>query len=208
MINYKLRVKNLVNKHGTSSPFDLSKVKIIYAPHPSNIRGFLACVLKRKYIILSDILWYQAQKLTICHEIGHAQLHKGYGYYFHADNTYYVPAKREFEANNYSIHLLSYSNDINVDLIIDVINDKHPDPHLVHTILSTFMECDANWLDRQNKNLQSNKKDVGFYYKWDLYTSKILSEGLERVVRFYPITCHRSLVLRKKYLWWLRTLIV
>ncbi len=147
MINYKLRVKNLVNKHGTSNPFDLAKaldLKIIYAPLPSNIRGFLARVLKRKYIILNDTLCYQAQKLTICHEIGHAQLHNGYGYYLHADNTYYVPSTREYEANKYAIHLLSYSNDINADLISEVINNKRPDPHLVHTILSTFMECDAN----------------------------------------------------------------
>lgn len=168
MINYKLCVKNLINKHNTSNPFDLAKalgLKIICAPLPCNIRGLLVRVLKRKYIILSDILWYQAQKLTICHEIGHSQLHKGYGYYFHADRTYYVPAKREYEANKYAIHLLSYSNDINADLIGEVINNKRPDPHLVHTILSTFMECDANWLTKQNKNLQSNKKDVGFRCK-------------------------------------------
>lgn len=85
MINYKLCVKNLINKHSTSNPFDLAKalgLKIICAPLPCNIRGFLVRVLKRRYIILNDTLCYQVQKITICHEIGHAQLHKGYGYYF------------------------------------------------------------------------------------------------------------------------------
>jgi Zn-dependent peptidase ImmA (M78 family) len=142
MLNIKLRVRNLVKKYGTSNPFHLSKdlnIKIIHAPLPHNIRGFLVRVLRCKYIILNDELCYEAQKITVCHEIGHARMHEGYGYYLHADRTYYVPCRREREANEYALHLLSYSSDMDCDAISRVIAEKQPEPHEVHRILGMMM---------------------------------------------------------------------
>lgn len=143
MINYKVRVRNLVNKHGANDPIQLAQsldIKTIHAPLPNNIRGFLVRVLKLKYIILNDRLCYQAQKLTICHEIGHDQLHKGYGYYFHADHTYYIPCAREREANEYAIHLLAQTSNINAEVLAGIINIRQPDPKQVHNILAGLIE--------------------------------------------------------------------
>lgn len=142
MLNIKLLVKNLVTKYGTANPFQLAsdlKIKILYAPLPERIRGFLVRVLMKKYIILNDELCYEAQKITVCHEIGHARLHAGYGYYMHTDQTFYVPCRREHEANEYAIYLLSHSSDIEADSIRQVLIDSKPNPREIHNILGMLI---------------------------------------------------------------------
>lgn len=142
MINIKLRVKNLVSKYNTANPFELAKelnIKIISLDLPDSIKGFLVRVLRRKYIILNNKLTYERQKIVLAHELGHARLHTAYGYYLHADMSYYVPSKREKEANEFAIHLLSYSSDLDANLISKIIKEKNPNPKEVHRILSKLI---------------------------------------------------------------------
>lgn len=142
MYNYKVRAKNLVKKSGTSNPFEIAyylNINILQLKLPNTIRGFLVRVLRRKFIALNANLPYESQKIVVCHELGHAILHKGYGYYLHADMSYYVPSRREKEANQFAIHLLSHSSDLDADLITKVILEKDPDPREVHKILSTLL---------------------------------------------------------------------
>lgn len=142
MYNYKVRAKNLVKKSGTSNPFEIAyylNIDILQLKLPNTIHGFLVRVLRRKFIALNANLPYEAQKIVVCHELGHAILHKGYGYYLHADMSYYVPSRREKEANQFAIHLLSHSSDLDADLITKVISEKDPDPRKVHKILSTLL---------------------------------------------------------------------
>ena len=83
--NIKLRVKNLVNKYQTADPFALAKeldVNILYVPLPEKIRGILVRVLRKKTILLNDKLNYEAQKIVICHELGHVRMHWHAGYFF------------------------------------------------------------------------------------------------------------------------------
>lgn len=142
MYNYKVRVRNLVKKCGTSNPFEIAcymNIDVLQLKLPNTIRGFLVRVLRRKFIALNANLPYESQKIVVCHELGHAILHKGYGYYLHADMSYYVPSRREKEANQFAIHLLSHSSDLDADLITKVISEKDPDPREVHKILSTLL---------------------------------------------------------------------
>lgn len=142
MYNYKVRARNLVKKYGTSNPFEIAcymNIDVLRLKLPNTIRGFLVRVLRRKFIALNANLPYEAQKIVVCHELGHAILHKGYGYYLHADMSYYVPSRREKEANQFAIHLLSHSSDLDADLITKVISEKDPDPRKVHKILSTLL---------------------------------------------------------------------
>ena len=142
MINIKLRVKNLVTKYNTANPFELAKelnIKIISLDLPDSIKGFLVRVLRRKYIILNNKLTYERQKIVLAHELGHARLHTAYGYYLHADMSYYVPSKREKEANEFAIHLLSYSSDLDANLISKITKEKNPNPREVHRILSKLI---------------------------------------------------------------------
>lgn len=138
-MNIKLRVANLVKKCGTANPYHIAKdlgIEILSFDLPSSIRGFLVRVLRRKIIMLNDCLDETAQMVTVCHEIGHANTHSGYGYYYHADGTHYVPSKREREANEFALYLLSYSHDFEVEAWANILKDKRPDPRIVHKILN------------------------------------------------------------------------
>lgn len=139
MINIKLRVANLVKKHGTSNPYALADdlgIKIIPVDLPVSVRGFLVWVLRRKIILLNNNLSEIGAKIVICHELGHARLHSGYGYYYDPDNTYFVPSKREAEANSFAAYLLSHSHDLQPEIFTAVLQSRQPNPSVVHRILA------------------------------------------------------------------------
>jgi len=144
-MNIKRRVHNLVKKHGTTDPLIIAEhlgISILTFDLPPSIRGFLVRVLRRKIIILNSRLNEFAKKVVVCHEIGHARLHSGYGYHFDNNLTYYIPSKREQEANEYAAFLLSYSHDINADLLTMIIKKKKPDPKLIHKMLAGIINHD------------------------------------------------------------------
>lgn len=77
MYNYKVRARNLVRKCGTSNPFEIAcymNIDVLRLKLPDKIRGFLVRVLRRKFIALNANLPYEAQKIVVCHELGHAIL--------------------------------------------------------------------------------------------------------------------------------------
>lgn len=140
-MNIKLRVQNLINKCGTGNPesiADMLGICIMPIPLPDDIRGFFVRVLRRKYIVINDRLSATAGKVVICHELGHARLHIGYGYHFHFNGTYYAKARFEREANEYALHLLTYTTDVDSDLIFRYLDKRRPDPMVVHQILNEF----------------------------------------------------------------------
>ncbi|MDD4601588.1 MAG: ImmA/IrrE family metallo-endopeptidase [Negativicutes bacterium] len=142
MINIKLRVANLVRKYGTCKPYALAHdlgIRIIPVDLPISVRGFLVRVLRRKIILLNNKLSETGAKVVICHELGHARLHSGYGYYYDPAGTYFIPSKRETEANEFAAYLLSHSYDINPDIVANILKDRHPDPKAVHKILGELI---------------------------------------------------------------------
>lgn len=146
--NIKLRVKNLVNKYQTADPFALAKeldVNILYVPLPEKIRGILVRVLRKKTILLNDKLNYEAQKIVICHELGHVCMHWHAGYFFQHEGIYYSPARYECEANEFAIHLLNYSSDFiyDKDYILEVLAKENPNPYEVHKIINALMQIES-----------------------------------------------------------------
>ena len=146
--NIKLRVKNLVNKYQTADPFALAKeldVNILYVPLPEKIRGILVRVLRKKTILLNDKLNYEAQKIVICHELGHVRMHWHAGYFFQHEGIYYSPARYECEANEFAIHLLNYSSDFiyDKDYILEVLAKENPNPYEVHKIINALMQIEG-----------------------------------------------------------------
>lgn len=141
-MNIKLRVANLVKKHGTSNPYLLAQglnISIFRIKLPASIRGLLVKPLRRKIILLNEQLSDDAGKIVICHEIGHVRLHAGYGYQWHPDRTHFVPCRREREANEFAAHLLARSHDLDSNLIAEIINEKRPDPKVIHQILTELI---------------------------------------------------------------------
>ncbi len=146
--NIKLRVKNLVNKYQTADPFALAKeldVNILYVPLPEKIRGILVRVLRKKTILLNDKLNYEAQKIVICHELGHVRMHWHAGYFFQHEGINYSPARYECEANEFAIHLLNYSSDFiyDKDYILEVLAKENPNPYEVHKIINALMQIES-----------------------------------------------------------------
>lgn len=146
--NIKLRVKNLVNKYQTADPFALAReldVQILYVPLPEQIRGILVRVLRKKTILLNSRLSYEAQKIVICHELGHVRMHWHAGYFFQHDGIYYSPARYECEANEFAIHLLNYSSEFiyDKDYILKVLAKENPNPYEVHKIINSLMQIES-----------------------------------------------------------------
>lgn len=57
--NYKLRVKHLVEKAGSSNPAVIAKmlgINIRYVDTPNNINGFWKRILRRKFIFVNERL--------------------------------------------------------------------------------------------------------------------------------------------------------
>lgn len=141
--NIKLRVKNLVKKYRTCDPFQLADdlgITVLRLALPDDIRGFLVYTLRRKYIVLNESLCYAAQKIIVCHELGHARLHPHQGYYLSTNSRYYSPTRYEREANEFALHLLSYSCDMDSDELSRIIEQRRPDPREVHFILGRFVD--------------------------------------------------------------------
>jgi Zn-dependent peptidase ImmA (M78 family) len=142
VLNIPLRVKNLVNKFDTANPYKLAKllnIDVYEYDLPIDIRGFIVRPLRRKCILLNKSLSETEKIVVLCHEIAHARLHSGYGYYMSTNRPYYKSCKREAEANEFALHLLSHCHDIDTTVIEPMIKQKMPDPHLVHRLLNEII---------------------------------------------------------------------
>jgi Zn-dependent peptidase ImmA (M78 family) len=142
-VNIRLRVKNLIKRHDTTSPTLLAKrekIEIIYFDLPLAIRGFLLKALRRKTIFINQNLNELQQRIVLCHELGHAKLHSSYGFYIRGDTTYYKNNSKEHEANEYALNLLSASNDIDMHTANKMLSNLKTEPKLVHIFLTELTE--------------------------------------------------------------------
>lgn len=60
--NYKLRVKHLVEKAGSSNPAVIAKmlgINIRYVDTPNNTNGFWKRILRRKFIFVNERIRWQ-----------------------------------------------------------------------------------------------------------------------------------------------------
>ena len=142
MLNIPLRVGNLILKYDTANPYQLAKClkfDIYELDLPPAIRGFLVRPLRRKCIVLNVALSELQKNIVLCHELGHARLHSGYGYYLSINKPYYIPCRRENEANEFAIRLLSYIYDLDAEQLNAIIKERRPDPVIVHEIINELI---------------------------------------------------------------------
>ncbi|AIF51829.1 ImmA/IrrE family metallo-endopeptidase [Pelosinus sp. UFO1] len=122
-MDIKRRVRNLVKKYNTRNPYELAeyfKIEIRLTSLPLHIHGFYDRVLRRKFIVINSELEPYKQRQTCAHELAHALLHKGWGYYFMIEHTFFSPGRFEREANEFAWQLLfdeescrsDYDNDL------------------------------------------------------------------------------------------------
>lgn len=108
-MNIPLRVQNLVKKFKTRNPYELAaylNIIIVVRPMHKSVHGFYDRVLKHRYIVINANLPEHLQRQTCAHELGHALMHKGWGYYFMVEHTFFSPGRFEREANEFAWNLL------------------------------------------------------------------------------------------------------
>ncbi|WP_434304198.1 ImmA/IrrE family metallo-endopeptidase [Clostridium botulinum] len=112
MINYKVRVRNLIRKHHTRSPYRLCNelgIEIHECFLTENMpKGFFKKILGKKFIVmnLTRVKDEYDKEFILAHELGHALYHSSDNAFFLHDHTFYQRGKFEVEANKFAAELL------------------------------------------------------------------------------------------------------
>lgn len=111
--NIKLRVKNLIEKYNTKNPYTIcKKMNIDIKFHDlGEIKGYFKKVLRNKYIVINENLDEYSKKVVLTHELGHALLHSSKEILMLKESFYRYSPELEYEANEFSVELLSYDNE-------------------------------------------------------------------------------------------------
>ncbi|MCW2278557.1 ImmA/IrrE family metallo-endopeptidase [Heliophilum fasciatum] len=109
-VDIKNDVLTLIKTYGTNCPFTLADqlgILVRYKSLPSEVHGFYYAVLQRRFIVINEADPYDVQRFTCAHELGHDILHRGMGYYFIEDHTFFASSKFERQANIFAVSLLT-----------------------------------------------------------------------------------------------------
>lgn len=114
-LNIPLRVKNLVQRCGTSNPYQIARemnCDVEFLPLPHHINGLWRRVLRRKFIVINESLEEWQKEAVLCHEIAHILCHSHYrAFSMHGQS--YSCARYEREADEFAAHLMAYRHDNN-----------------------------------------------------------------------------------------------
>lgn len=106
-------VKELVTKHKTTDPFDISSRKNIHVIEwdlHQEINGYYKYDRRNKYIVINQNLSEEWKRVVCAHELGHAILHTRLNTPFMRRNTLFSVDKIEREANRFAAELLISDN--------------------------------------------------------------------------------------------------
>lgn len=100
----------LVSLYGTGDPFEICEnldIAVLTVELPFQIRGFYSRILQTPIIYLNTALRDERERRAVCaHELGHAVLHAAHNSLFLKQNTDFVTAKYEKEADLFAGYLL------------------------------------------------------------------------------------------------------
>jgi len=109
-------VDKLVFKHRSTCPFEIAKqrgIKVLYDDLGAQTRGIYYYQFRQRYILISNKLSEDWQRVICAHELGHDVLHRGINRFFVDDHTFYIAGKFERQANIFAIQLLTQLDSIN-----------------------------------------------------------------------------------------------
>lgn len=107
-MNVKKKVGQLIQKYGTSNPFELANfmdITVIFEPLGDSL-GYFSRFNRTSIIHINESLPYEKQLSTCAHELGHVVLHPIVNTAFLKTNTFYPTSKIEREANEFMLELL------------------------------------------------------------------------------------------------------
>ena len=102
-------VEEIVEKHGTSNPFEIAAAKNIYVLERDmheEIFGFYKYIRRNKFIYINSNLTPGKKIYTCSHELGHSELHTRVDTPFLKRKTLFSVDKIENEANRFAVELL------------------------------------------------------------------------------------------------------
>lgn len=102
--NYKLRVKHLIEKAGSSNPAVIAEmlgINVRYVDTPNHINGLWKRILKRKFIFVNERLNEWQRMTVISHELGHILLHPHYHHFCSEGRSYFAVQRHENEADTF-----------------------------------------------------------------------------------------------------------
>jgi Zn-dependent peptidase ImmA (M78 family) len=126
MINMRIRVRNLVRKHGTRNPETIAKeLGITIQKKPfTKVMGFFKKELGNKFIVVNSNLSEDMQRLVIAHELGHALLHNSKLTNYIHEYTLTPRGRVEIEANRFAAELLINEADVDKHSIENMSLDQ------------------------------------------------------------------------------------
>lgn len=110
MERIKALAVGLAVHYGTRDPYELCEnmgIAVLSADLPPNISGFFTSLRGMRVILLNSGIEEEPRRRVVCaHELGHAVLHEGQNSLFMRENTGFVIARYEKEADLFAGYLL------------------------------------------------------------------------------------------------------
>lgn len=100
---------DIIVKYGTREPGEIAErlgYIVLEVPLPNVIRGVVLYFKGRIAIGINSCLDAGKKRETLAHEVGHAIMHNGIGFFFSVEHTYQRPGTYEREANEFAAELL------------------------------------------------------------------------------------------------------
>ncbi len=114
-------VLKIVEKHGTTNPFEIAKRKniIVLFEDLGNTLGFYNTYKRFKFIHINNKIDEITQRFVCAHELGHAVLHPKANTPFLRNQTFFSVDRLEIEANTFAVELLL------TDEMVSAYEDTH-----------------------------------------------------------------------------------
>ncbi|WP_144559575.1 ImmA/IrrE family metallo-endopeptidase [Bacillus thuringiensis] len=133
-MDIKRYVIEIIQKHGTTNPFEIAKRKniIVLYEDLGNTLGFYNTYKRFKFIHINNQIDETLQRFVCAHELGHAILHPKANTPFLRNQTFFSVDRLEIEANTFAVELLLTDEMIstyrNTQLSIQEIAEIHGIP--------------------------------------------------------------------------------
>ena len=134
-------IRKLIKKHKTSCPFELATavgIHIRFADLGDSTKGIYYKKLRRRFIVINIKLNDEWKRFVCAHELGHDRLHRGVGFYFIEENTFFNSGKFEREANEFATKLLLHGSEIEEGITCEQHLRKHNIPSEMAKYLTRY----------------------------------------------------------------------
>ncbi|MFX3636258.1 MAG: ImmA/IrrE family metallo-endopeptidase [Candidatus Pristimantibacillus sp.] len=103
-------IQRLTRKFHTNDPFVIASglgIHIRYANLGEDTKGLYFKKLRRRFIVIHDLLPDDWRRFVCAHELGHDRLHPGFNRFWLDEQSFFNVGKYERQANKFAVRLLT-----------------------------------------------------------------------------------------------------